>query len=174
MGFDGGRAPAPELVRVWAKYAQQGLSGYWDVGSGVTPRLDLSSPLLPRLKSLANRQFEVKRHVSFGRMNTELYRSTNSEPDDATAEAKADPESGGMGDATSIDVEQHKSSAIESELPEMQAHTELTELSVTGVGDAVEQTEDNLGAEVSLGGNKNGKKNKVYVALIEEDDFHEA
>ena len=126
------------------------------------------------MKSLANRQFEVKRHVSFGRMNTELNRSTKSAPADAMTEAKADPESGGMGDATSIDVEQQKSSAIESALPEMQAHTELTELTVAGVGDAVEQTEDNLGSEVSLGGNKNGKKNKVYVALIEEDEFHEA
>jgi len=113
------------------------------------------------LKSLATRQFEVKRHVSFGRMNTELYRSTNSEPDDATAEAKADIENEVVS-PTPVTVR---------DLSEMQAHTELTELTVTNVGDAVEQTEDNLGAEVSLGGNKNGKKNKVYVASIEEDGF---
>ena len=109
-------------------------------------------------------------------MDTELNLSlTKSEPGDATAEAKADSESGRMGHATSIDVEQQKNTAVGSVLPEMQEHTEVAELTMAGVGDAVEQSEDNLVSEVSLGGNTHGKKNKVYAApILEEDEFHEA
>ena len=141
------------------------------------PPVTYHSPLIViittrRLKSLANRQFEVKHRVSFERITKGL--SKKSKTGDATVESKADAESGGMGDDTSVDVQQQKSSAIEPALPEMQAHAELDELTVMGVGDAVEQSEDNLVSEVSLGGNKNGKKNKVYVAPIEDDEFHEA
>jgi hypothetical protein len=110
--------------------------------------------------------------VSLQRTQTELALSTTGEPDGASAESKVDKESDGMGDHTSIDVEKQKSFHVAPALPEMQA---CTELSALGVNDALEeQGGDNLISEISLGGNKNNKKNKVYVAPIEEDEFHEA
>lgn len=114
------------------------------------------------IKDLANRQFKVKRNVSF-LMNTELDRSTTY---DAMAESKADKGSDGNDDHTSIDVEQLKSSVVE--LPEMQ----LSELAAMGASDVLEQDSTNLNSEFAT--LSSSKKNKVYVAPVEDKDFDEA
>ena len=120
------------------------------------------------------RQFEVKlRRASLERMRSESDFSTTRELGAVATDSTAD-KSDGSGDHTTIDVE-HKSSTVASALPETQGHIELPELTMTGVDDARDQSDDSPNSEfATLGGNKNGKKNKVYIALTDDKEFHEA
>lgn len=134
-----------------------------------------------RLKSLANRQFEAKRHHSARWMQERPANSTTGESDGVAAESKADQEGNGMGDHTTINVERQTSSPVAvvspavapplCELVVQNADDEVAHISLTnsdfptlGAGDTSKQP--------SVNTNKNSSK--VYVAPIEDDEVHEA
>jgi hypothetical protein len=59
-------------------------------------------------------------------------------------------------------------------LPEMKENTELSELRVTGVGDVdLGQSDGALNSDFATLGGKKNKKNKVYVAPVEDEEFHD-
>ena len=124
------------------------------------------------LRTLANRQFEVKRlaSVSFNRTQTDetVVSATRDEPDSTPEDSKADK------GYTVTDVEP-KSSAVHLALTEMH-DTEPSELTtVTNVDNAPDQSDGSLNSDFATLGLKNGKKNKVYAAPIDDDvEFHEA